>query len=321
MVLFSDAQFLGRRWLRGRIFRNLARSTLLVTLLASSGCSIRKIAINTLGDALAKGASSWASEEDPELVREAIPFGLKTVEGLLAESPRHRGLLLAAASGFTQYAYAFLQAEADFIEGENLQKATALRARARKLYLRALDYGLRGLEAAHKNFRSRLRVERERAADETGREDVPLLYWTAAAWGAAISISKEDAELTADLSLAEALMRQALRLDEGFGRGAIHDFFIAYEGGRPAAAGGSAEKARQHLDRALALSDGQRAAPLVSFAETVCVAAQNRKEFQELLSRALAVDADRLPDQRLANLLAQRRARWLLERVDELFLE
>ena len=116
-------------------------------------------------------------------------------------------------------------------------------------------------------------------------------------------------------------MRRALALDEGLGGGAIHDFFIAYEGGRPPAAGGSAERAGKHLERAIELARGERVAPLVGFAESVCVAQQDRRQFTARLERALVLDADRYPGQRLANLVAQRRARWLLARADELFVE
>jgi predicted anti-sigma-YlaC factor YlaD len=59
----------------------------------------------------------------------------------------------------------------------------------------------------------------------------------------------------------------------------------------------------------------------VSFAEVVSVGTQNKKEFQETLNAALKIDINRAPDQRLANVLAQRRAAWLLSRIDELFLE
>ena len=215
------------------------------------------------------------------------------------------------------------QAEADLVEEKDLARATALRARARKLYARALRYGLRGLEARHPGFEAGLRDEARRGPTlaAAAKGDVPLLYWTGAAWGAAISLSKEDAELTADQGLAEALERRALALDEAFGQGAIHDFFIAFEGGRPPAAGGSAERARAHFERAVALSSGRRAAPYVSFAETVSVGSQNRAEFEELLKKALAVDPDAVPELRLANTVAKRRAAWLLARADELFLE
>lgn len=286
-----------------------------------ASCSVRQLAVDKVGDALAGSGAAWAKDDDPELVRDATPFALKTIESLLEESPRHQGLLLAAARGFTQYAFAFVQQDADEIEAGDLQRAQALRLRARKLYLRARDDGLRGLEVDIPHFTQELRANPSGVLAKVERTHVPLLYWTALSWAGAISLAKDDAELTADLGVVEQLMRRAMELDEGFGAGAIHDFFIAYEGGRPAAAGGSVERARAHLDRALALSNGTRAAPLVTFAETVSVSAQNREEFRQLLERALAIDVDRVPDQRLTNLVYQKRARWLLARADELFLE
>ena len=288
--------------------------------LAAVSCSINRLAVNKLGDALAAGSSTYATDDDPELVGQALPFALKTIEGLLESVPEHRGLLLAAASGFTQYSYAYVHCEADYVEGGDLARATALRRRAVRLYRRASAYGLRGLEAAVPGFAAVLRRDPAAAVARLGRDEAEVAYWTALSWAAAASVSKEG-ELVADLPLAEALMRRALELDEGFGGGAIHDFFVSYEGGRPAAAGGSAERARAHLDRALELARGGRVAPLVGFAETVCVAQQNRGEFAVLLERALALDADRYPEQRLANLVAQKRARWLLARADELFIE
>jgi predicted anti-sigma-YlaC factor YlaD len=78
---------------------------------------------------------------------------------------------------------------------------------------------------------------------------------------------------------------------------------------------------RQHFDRAIELSKGKRAGTYVSFAENACLPAQNAAEFKSMLEKALALDPDADPDHRLATLVAQRRARWLLEHVDELFLE
>lgn len=285
------------------------------------GCSAKRLAVGALGDALAGAGAVYARDDDPELVRDALPFALKAIEGLLEESPNHQGLLLAAASGFTQYSHAFVAAEADYLEDRDPERAAELRHRALGLFRRALHYGLRGLETSHPGFGASLRRDAAAALAQVRVEEVPLLYWTAAAWGSAIQLGVGDAELTADLGLAASLMERALALDEAFGRGAIHDFFIAYDGGRPAAAGGSAERARGHLEAALRLSGSGRAAPLVTFAETVAVAAQDKAEFRRCLEAALAVDADGEPDQRLANRIAQKRARWLLGRADRLFLE
>jgi predicted anti-sigma-YlaC factor YlaD len=48
---------------------------------------------------------------------------------------------------------------------------------------------------------------------------------------------------------------------------------------------------------------------------------QDRAAFTASLEKALAVDAREPNDQRLVNILVQKRARWLLERVDEYFIE
>lgn len=296
-------------------------AVLLLGTLTLSGCSFQRFAADRIGDAMVKGSSTYAADDDPELVAEAMPFGLKTIESLFAESPHNKGLLLGAASGFTQYAYAFVQMKADYVEDADLERATALRQRAGKLYRRALGYGIRGLEEVRPGLVEALRADPQAALAPFGKADVPLLYWTAAAWGAAISLNKTDAALTADLSLTEALMHRALELDEGFGLGSIYDFYIAYEGGRPTSAGGSIERARESLTRSLKFSGGHRAAPFVSFAETVDVGIQNKAEFEKFLKEALAVDVDAVPEQRLANIIAQQRARWLLTRTDRLFLE
>src|SRR5690606_32961424 len=88
---------------------SVALATLLLASAAVSGCSVRRFAIGKIGDALAGGAGVYASDDDPELVGAALPFALKTMEGLLAQDPGNADLLLAAASGFAQYAWGWVQ--------------------------------------------------------------------------------------------------------------------------------------------------------------------------------------------------------------------
>jgi predicted anti-sigma-YlaC factor YlaD len=290
-----------------------------LSCILTAGCSIRSMAVNKLGDALSSGGSAFASDNDPELIKAAVPFSLKMMESLLAESPRHRGLLLAASSGFTQYAYAFVQQEADEAEEKDWDEACRLRSRARLLYLRARDYGLRGLEVNHQGFGTTLREKPKEAVQSVLRDDVPLLYWTAASWAAAISLSKNDPDLVADLPFVEALIDRALELDEAFDAGAIHTFLISYEPARQGGTGDAAARSRAHFNRAMELSRGMQAGPLVALAEAVSVGRQDRAEFESLLNRALAVDVDARPEWRLTNLIMQRRARWLLSRTDKLF--
>ena len=291
-----------------------------LAMIVSSGCSIKTMAINALADTLAESANVYASDEDPELVRDALPFSLKTVETLLESSPSHRGLLLSACSGFTQYANAFLQTDADLVEWENYEVAVELRDRALKMYLRARDYCLRRLELEYPGITERLMLEPEIAVAPATVEDVPVLYWLGASWGLAISLGLDKPELAVDLPAVRALMDRALALDEEYSRGAIHEALMVLEA-VPEAMGGSPERAREHFERAVALSGGDRAGPYVALAGSVSVATGNRDEFERLLEQALQVDPNKEKSVRLLNLITQKRARHLLEHIDELFFD
>ncbi len=95
---------------------------------------------------------------------------------------------------------------------------------------------------------------------------------------------------------------------------------VAFEGGRHAAQGGSVERARSHYARAMTLAQGRRLSLMVSLAEHVSVRQGDRAEFESLLHQTLAFDVDTAPGQRLANLIAQRRAALLLSEIDNYFL-
>jgi predicted anti-sigma-YlaC factor YlaD len=298
----------------------LNKSLLAALALAGAGCSAA--ASYVAADAIASGSGrAYAEDDDPELVRQAVPFGLKTMESLLEQHPDHDGLLSSLCSGFTQYGYAFVQADAD--EAEAAGKTAAARAardRARRLFLRARGYGLHGLDVRHGGIAGRLEGARDLdpIVAQLKKEDVPLVYWTAASWALAIAAGKDDMSLVAQLPAPGALMQRALALDEAFDEGAIHEFFISWE---PAQGGGEEafRRAREHFERAVVLSKDRKLGPYVAYAEAVAVPRQDRAEFQRLLQRVLAADAEADKEHRLANVLAQRRARLLLSRADDLF--
>lgn len=293
----------------------------LIAMIFLGGCStINRIAVNKLGNALAAGGTTFASDDDPELIRQATPFSLKLMESLLAQSPDHRGLLLAASSGFTQYGYAFVLQDADELEATDFALAEVMHARAKRLFLRARNHGLRGLDVAHPGFAAALPTGPRKAVRVMTKDDVPQLYWAAAAWGAAISLGMDDPPLIAEIPQMEALIDRAAELDESWGDGAIHGFLMSYELSRSGAVGDAVTRARVHFDRAVELAAGRLAGPFVTFAEAVCVEKQDAAQFDALLRRALAIDPDANSDFRLANLVMQRRARWLLAQKEDLFL-
>ena len=301
---------------------NLRLVTAAMLLIAACGCSVKRIAVNKFGNALASGGSTYESDDDPELVASAVPFGLKLMESLLAESPKHAGLLLAASSGFTEYAYAFVAQQADEVRRESLDRSDAMRERSRKLYLRAHGYGLRGLESRYPGFTAALETDVDAALARVRKCDVALLYWTAASLGLVISGSRDDPAMIARLPLVEALIGRAAELDDTWGGGAVPTFLITIEGTRSGVSKEEAQRTmRLHFDRAIQISNGRDAGVFLAYAENACIPAQNAGEFRLMLQKALAVETKTDRANRLANLIAQRRARWLLTQIDELFLE
>lgn len=283
-----------------------------------SACAADQMAVNALSDALSSDAGDvFASDPDPEFVRDALPFGLKTYESLLERTPDHKGLLETAAAGFAAYAY-LLQNDADFMAASDYQEAERLRRRASALFLRGRDFALRGLDLAAPGIASDLRRGDTARLDDIGVADIDMLYWAAAAWGGAINLDRNNQALIADLPTPGAIMDRVIALDPGYEEGAAQEFLIAYEMVR---AGGSAANARAYYDAALEYSGGKRASVHLAYAESVAQPAQDVAAFRDMLRAAMAVDPEAWPEYRLINVLAQRRADWLARRIPELFLD
>jgi len=303
--------------------RRWAGLAMLTVIMLASGCSIQRFAANKLGDTLAAAGTTYSADEDPELIGAALPFSLKLMESVLASTPEHRKLLAATAAGFTQYAYAFVQQEADAVALEDTDRAWVAWNRARRLYLRARNYGLRGLDAAVPGFSAGLHTDATATVTRAGAGEVDLLYWTAASWAAAIALGKDDPSLVADLPLVSALIDRALAVDADWDHGAIHSFLVTYGMARPDAVGSFDDRAlvaRRHFDRAIELSQGKAAGPYISWAESVCLPREDRACFDEMLEAAMKINPDDQPAARLANTIYQRRAAWLLVNAERWIL-
>ena len=282
-----------------------------------SGCSVKRMGLERMADAVSSTATAYGRDNDPEFVRHGAPATLKMVEMLLDQDPDHRGLLLTACSGFTQYAYAFVQVDWEQAPAGSAE-ARQLRERAGRMYERARGYCLRGLDSAVPGAGAALAAGKRELIGSVQAEDVPFLYWTAAAWGGSLAVAENPLLRIGEIARIRALLERALALNPQFEAGALHELMIGIEG-LPALVGGSSERARNHFDRAVALSGGQSAFAFVTMATSVAQPARNRAEFVRLLEQALAVDVDSRPEIRLANLIAQKRARFLLQRTPKLF--
>jgi predicted anti-sigma-YlaC factor YlaD len=288
--------------------RSLAVAALLLSL---AGCSPRLLLVRGMADSLA--AQGQAAEDDLVLAREAGAFYLKLSESLAREAPEHLPLAQALASGFTQYAYAFVAFEAERIETRDSRAAQALRERAARLYARANRHAMAALERSQPGFRQALESANPADWPRLRPEQMGLAYWGAASWGGLISLSKDSPDTVADLPLAVRLASLAYARQPDYGQGALAGLMASFEAARP---GGSSAQAVQYFDQAIALGGGSAAAPLVAKAEGVALPGGERAAFEALLRQALAISAAH-PD--LQNTVMRERALWLLASADDLF--
>jgi hypothetical protein len=283
-----------------------------------AGCSLKRMGLERMANAISATSSTFAADNDPEFVRLAAPSTLKMVEMLLQEEPRHHGLLSTGCSGFTQYAYAFLQVDSENLEPGRAAEARELRGRAARMYDRARGYCLRALDVRVPGIASALPTGRTEALGRTEKADVSALFWLGASWGGSLSLAENPVLRIGEIPALRAVLERALQLDPAWESGAVHEAMIALEG-LPPLLGGSPARAREHFDKAVELSEGNSAFAYVTLATSVAQPAKDRAEFERLLRAALAVDVSKRPSLRLTNLIAQKRARNLLSRIGSLF--
>ncbi len=308
-------------WLALNTWSDAKRTCTLFAVLSLvlSSCSVQSLVTDEVLGSL-DFIATYTEESDPLLVEEAMPATLKIIDAFLTNSPDNPDLLITAASAYTMYAHAFVKEEADRMAFRDRRKARELRLRCKRLYLRARDYGLRGFEENHPGIRFELSQKPEIAVQQLSEDDVALIYWTAASWGAALGVDAEDYALLVDLPIIEHLITRALELNEQWGNGRLHEFMISFAASQENG-GGSCQTAESHFKRALEINNGGSAGTYVAAAEAIAVRQQDKQWFQELLRKALAVDVDENPSNRLANILAQDRAEWLLHHIDRFFYE
>ena len=294
------------RWL------SVPAGALLVLIL--SGCAPRQLIIGGIADELA--TQSQGAENDLELAREASAFYLKFSESMLRQNPGHQGLATAVSAGYTQYAYAFVAFDAEQLEAKDAKAAERLRQRAAKLYNRARQHALNALEMQKPGLLTALASRQSSDWPKLSKEQVGLAYWAAASWGGWISLSKDEPDVVADLPLAIRLAEQAWAADPAWGDGALSGLMGSFEAARAA---GSKQRALNYFDQGIAQSAGRSAGAYLAKAESYAQPAGDRILFEQLLQQALAVKDEAGSPLTLQNEVMRRRARWLLEKTDDLF--
>ncbi len=272
-----------------------------------SSCIPKALTVAAVGSILEDVVKSSSKLSDISIIREGTPAYLMLIDGLIEAYPHNEKLLVAGASAYSSYAALFPGRED--------------REKARQLYLRGRDYGLRAL-SKREQFRELFPKpldQFEPCLKGFGKKDVPALFWTASCWGSWISLSTDSVEAMAELPKVVSLMQKVLELDEGFYYGGPHLFLAVYHSSRPSAYGGNPEKARSHFEKAFELSQGEFLMTHVLYAKYYARQAFDRELFVSTLEKVLDAPADSVSELTLLNTLAKQQAKGLLEQVDDYF--
>lgn len=279
------------------------------TILSWSCGVVNTVAVNATTDIVDYGLGSVFEESDLDLAEKAIPGNLVLLEALYrAKNKDDEHLAFLLTQGYTGYTLGFVEdVDAD---------------RAKVLYARARDYGLRALKNNNNDFAKAFNegaVEFKKSLGKFSNEDVPLIFWTANAWGNLVNVSISDPDVVGDLPKINAMMEFVLQHDEGYFYGSAHLYFATILATVPKNLGGKPDSAKAHFDKCFVLGENKFLLPFVYMAKSYCVQVQDKELFQKLLTRVEETSIDILPEQRLVNAIAKRKAKKLAERMDDLF--
>ena len=287
------------------LLRSFPRILVVVALILPGCINTQQLVTEKASALFGDVALSAGRQSDVVLVRQAIPAYLLLIDGMIQNYPDNPELLLAGARTYASYA-ALLDEDDE--------------ARAENLYARAKQYAVKslGLHPLFKDAMGKSIDLFQKSVAQTGKPDVPVLFWVGSIWGSWIA-NAEGPEAMADLPWVEALIERVLVLDPSFHYGSPHLFKAILLSARPEQYGGSLQKADEHFKKAMTYGQGKFFMTDVYYARYYARQTLNKELFESTLKRVLETPASTEPDLTLANTLAQRKAKALLAQVDEFF--
>jgi hypothetical protein len=282
-------------------------------ILAIAGCSVSscasidRYALRTTASMLERGRKAALEEPDYQLGRDAVASQLKLIETMLVSEPGNLALRRLVAEGFGGYAFLFVE--------------DAEPARAKGLYARGRDHALEALslKSVFIGLKDKNIENFEKALKWAKKEDVPDLFWAGFGWAGMVNLSKNDASALAELPKVVLLMKRVSELDPAFHFGGADLFFGVYYASRPILFGGDPAKARLHFERAHRVTRGQYLMTHILNARWYAVSTQDRELYSQLLTKTLESPAGVLPEARLTDEAAKKKAAVLLEKIDDYF--
>lgn len=275
---------------------------ILVISLLLTGCSMKEQMVRSMDPLMDDMASAVNMSNDLELIRDGLPASLIQMDGFIKSAPNNK-LLLKAAESYFGYTFSF-------VEDVNKPRASAL-------YLKAREYALRALRK-YRQFDEQAPDLKDMLAN-CGKQDVPALYWTASSWLAWIGLNAGNPEAMMDIPKVEAMLQRVIELDETYYYGTAHSMLGSLYAAPPKAMGGNPEKAKLHFQRAFELSKSKLLVVPFIYAKFYAVQIQDKALFEKTLNDIIATPVNFFPEKNLANEVAKRKAKDLLEKADALF--
>ena len=276
----------------------------LLLMLTTACASVVQHASDTFADNL---SSAVLDSEDPATVRDGLPAYLLLLDSLIAgqqDNARGASTLLAAARLNSAYAGNFT--------GDD-------KPRAQRLGRKALDYARRAVCLRDRPLCAALDGSPDPfAAQVVACADVEGMYVLAASWAGFLQSHSEQWDAIADLPKIQSLLERVVQLDPGHDHGQAYVYLGVLNSVRPEAVGGKPELGRSFFEKAISLSQGRNLYAKTLYAEFYARLVFNQELHDKLLNEVLSADP-KAPGFTLTNLLAQERARKLLQSGKDYF--
>jgi hypothetical protein len=293
-----------KRDMKGSPIRTLI--FLFLCLLLSACLPNKKLTVGATAMLLEEIAKASSRQSDLRILREGTPAYLMLVDGMIQAWPDNDQLLLAGAQSYSSFASLF-------VEDQNDEYARLLYGRGKQYALRSLE--MRGfkdpLQRPFDDFKEGLK--------HLGKKDVPYLFWAATCWVNWIRLNLDSMEAMSELPRVEGMMKRVLELDEKFYYGGPHLFMGIWFASRPKIAGGNLKKSQSHFLEALRLGEGKFLMAHVYYAKYYARKVMDKELFTSTLQKVLETPTDTSPDLILLNTVAKKKAKELLDHVEEYF--
>lgn len=286
--------------------------------LCTSGCVREYVMIQTgifpkpmlFEDALAwtrEASDTVQTMHDYEAARESAYGTMGTLEGMHRLVPDNEDGLVLLTRAWSGISFAFIDDEReDALDHKDEQLASYHEARARAGFKRArffgdelMDHRAPGFKAAQKNADTLRKYLKE---NFTEKEDAERLLWLAFSIVGKIAFDMENPETVAELWIGIELAEHVTRLDPGYEYGTAYTMLGAARAGLQ-----EYDLAKEDFERGIRISGGKALTASLTMAQRYYCPKRDKKSYFAALNAVMAA-GDVLPEQRLSNTIAKRRA-------------